>query len=263
MTNPTPVPLGPTGDAHARPAENELRAVDVNAAIRLWHRVGITANVQAYRPTDDRDDLIGSLRVNVTQRAAGGLAIVVDDPDAADDLAAALTWAATRLRDLLTHGEPATDRRTFGLAEPGHTTSTGQGPTPIPGGDADSTEPVPTSPAVPSAWVLPALSGWIDAHNAHRPSGEQLWCRVGKIGEEYGEAVNALIGMTGQNPRKGITATRDHLRAELLDVAVTALAAVEHLNANTGTALAALDDHLRHLAARADLHPTTATKEAA
>jgi NTP pyrophosphatase (non-canonical NTP hydrolase) len=43
-----------------------------------------------------------------------------------------------------------------------------------------------------------------------------------KIAEEFGEAVQAYIGVTGQNPRKGIYATRDDVQKELADVIVTA-----------------------------------------
>jgi hypothetical protein len=126
MTTRNPIPLGPAGDPDARAAENDLRAVHVTAAVRLWHRVGITAHTATYHPTygPDTSVLDGHLRVEVQQRSAGGLEIVVDNPDAADDLAAALTWAATRLREQLTDVEPATDRRAFGLAEPPYRAST-------------------------------------------------------------------------------------------------------------------------------------------
>lgn len=53
-------------------------------------------------------------------------------------------------------------------------------------------------------------------------------CRVLKLAEECGEAANAYIGMTGQNPRKGVTHTLDDLNAELADVAITAMAAIYH-----------------------------------
>ncbi|MBE1534682.1 MazG-like family protein [Actinomadura algeriensis] len=43
-----------------------------------------------------------------------------------------------------------------------------------------------------------------------------------KIAEEYGEAVQAYIGVTGQNPRKGVHGTRDDVRDELADVIITA-----------------------------------------
>jgi hypothetical protein len=86
---------------------------------------------------------------------------------------------------------------------------------------------------------LAALSRWIDTHpaNAARDPEAQLWGRVSKVSEETGEAIAALIGATGQNPRKGLTHTMDDVVAELLDVAVTALCAVEHVRGNTGGSL--------------------------
>lgn len=98
---------------------------------------------------------------------------------------------------------------------------------------------------------LVALSRWIDAGNAHRDPEAQLWGRVAKIAEEHGEAVAALIGMTGQNPRKGVTHTADQLVDELLDVAITALGAVEHLTGHRGDAFELLDAKLARVAERA------------
>lgn len=119
MNNPTTRPVGRAGDPHVWPADNGLRAVHVSAGVRLWHRVGIAAAAVTYSSpyAPDPEVLDGHLSVEVRQASAGGLDIVVDDPDAAEDLAAALVWAATRLRELLTATEPAVDRRTFGLTD--------------------------------------------------------------------------------------------------------------------------------------------------
>lgn len=102
---------------------------------------------------------------------------------------------------------------------------------------------------------LAALSAWIDTHpaNQDRDREARLWGRVAKVCEEAGEAIAALIGVTGQNPRKGVTHTTSDLRGELLDVAVAALGAVEHLDGNTGTSVAALAEKLDRLTARAGL----------
>lgn len=43
-----------------------------------------------------------------------------------------------------------------------------------------------------------------------------------KIAEELGEAVQAYIGVTGQNPRKGVHGTRTDVQKELADVIITA-----------------------------------------
>jgi hypothetical protein len=77
----------------------------------------------------------------------------------------------------------------------------------------------------------------------------QDWARVSKIGEEYGEAVNALIGITAQNPRKGYYSSREELIKELLDVAATALVAVEHFTKD-GCTWERLQDHIAYLKGR-------------
>lgn len=56
----------------------------------------------------------------------------------------------------------------------------------------------------------------------------QHWARLSKIGEEFGEAIDAFIGITGQNPRKGIYSSMEELEKELFDTAATALLAREH-----------------------------------
>lgn len=104
---------------------------------------------------------------------------------------------------------------------------------------------------------LVALSRWIDASNAHRDPEAQDWSRIAKVGEEHGEVIAAYIGAIGQNPRKGVTHRLDDVIDELLDVAVTALAAVEHLRDHRGDALTLLDGKIRMVAARAGLVEAT------
>lgn len=88
-----------------------------------------------------------------------------------------------------------------------------------------------------AAGRLAALSAAIDAHNADRDPEAILWGRVAKVAEEAGEAVGALVGVTGQNPRKGVSHSQTDLVDELLDVATAALGAVEHLTENRGFSL--------------------------
>jgi hypothetical protein len=71
----------------------------------------------------------------------------------------------------------------------------------------------------------------------------QHWSRVSKVNEELGEAVNELIGITGQNPRKGFYGSHDNLIKELLDTCTTALYAVEHFT-KTGDTMSRLEDHI-------------------
>ncbi|WP_239159309.1 MazG-like family protein [Winogradskya humida] len=63
----------------------------------------------------------------------------------------------------------------------------------------------------------------------------ELTLRIAKITEEAGEAVQAWIGVLGQNPRKGITHTREDVAGELADVVFTALVAIESLGLDART----------------------------
>lgn len=56
---------------------------------------------------------------------------------------------------------------------------------------------------------------------------EEMGLRILKCFEEAGEAAQAWVGFTAQNPRKGRTHTKDEVVNELLDVATTALVAAE------------------------------------
>lgn len=100
---------------------------------------------------------------------------------------------------------------------------------------------------------LTRLSIWIDDYNEGKDPRLQLWERVGKTMEELGECIGALIGYLGQNPRKGITHNRDDIAYELLDIAVTALAAHEHVTGNCGLTDTAFVDHLTMICQRAGL----------
>jgi hypothetical protein len=108
--------------------------------------------------------------------------------------------------------------------------------------------------------ALVAMSTWIDDGNARRLVGQSweqleaeviLLHRTIKVAEELGEAVTNLIGFTGANPRKGTLGTEADILAELLDVAVTALGAYEHIDGNRGRSMAALDAKIVAVAKRA------------
>ncbi|MFF2994680.1 MazG-like family protein [Streptomyces sp. NPDC057950] len=60
-------------------------------------------------------------------------------------------------------------------------------------------------------------------------SREELLLRILKLSEEVGEVAQAVIGATGQNPRKGTTHTWDDVRSELCDVVITGLVALRTL----------------------------------
>lgn len=50
-----------------------------------------------------------------------------------------------------------------------------------------------------------------------------------KLTEEVGEVAQAVIGATGQNPRKGVTHSWEDVQGELCDVVITALVALRTL----------------------------------
>lgn len=100
---------------------------------------------------------------------------------------------------------------------------------------------------------LAALSNWIDSGNRHRDPEAQTWGRVSKVTEEAGETIAALIGATGQNPRKGYTHGMADVVDELLDVAITALGAVEHLTGNNGKSVRLLERKVSAVVTRAGL----------
>lgn len=80
-----------------------------------------------------------------------------------------------------------------------------------------------------------AVSDYLDEHNEAVAEGPAhlRWIRVGKLGEEAGEVIDALIALEGSNPRKQAIAGEvyDALLGELLDAAATALFAYVHLTA--------------------------------
>jgi hypothetical protein len=107
----------------------------------------------------------------------------------------------------------------------------------------------PTSPM----WQdIAALVAWLDANNPR--TEHEIACRVMKIAEETGEAVAAYIGLAGQNPRKGVCATRDDLAKELCDVIVTGMVALATTHGAVG-AEAHLASRFTTLLTRAQAQP--------
>lgn len=103
---------------------------------------------------------------------------------------------------------------------------------------AEAEAPSAEAPSVARGQAaLTALSNWIDAGNSHRDPEALTLHRLIKLAEEAGEVVTAVIGAYGANPRKGVTNGFDKVLDELLDVAVTALGAYEHIDGHRGQAL--------------------------
>ena len=72
------------------------------------------------------------------------------------------------------------------------------------------------------------LVAWLDDESRLGPDAERL-LRIIKLSEEVGEVGQAVIGATGQNPRKGVTHSWDDVQHELCDVVFTALVALRTL----------------------------------
>lgn len=71
---------------------------------------------------------------------------------------------------------------------------------------------------------------WERLEGAQRHTGrEGVLLRILKLSEEVGEVSEAVIGATGQNPRKGVTHSWEDVQAELCDVVITALVALRTL----------------------------------
>ena len=118
---------------------------------------------------------------------------------------------------------------------------------------------MPTTNDSPALWSHLAMAlAWLDAANPR--TDHEVAMRVLKVSEEIGEAAAAYIGMTGQNPRKGITHTREDLAGELCDVVMSALVALATLTGDADTAQTAMDEHLTRRTPRlhALIHAATA-----
>ncbi|MFD4601714.1 MazG-like family protein [Streptomyces sp. NPDC058464] len=109
------------------------------------------------------------------------------------------------------------------------------------------------TPPTADLWAaIDDLWTWLDANRAH--GGDTgLVLRMLKLTEEVGEVAQAVIGATGQNPRKGVTHTWEDVQGELCDVVITALVALRTL---TPDAAGVFEGHLARVTARSLGSPT-------
>ncbi|MEU4272810.1 MazG-like family protein [Streptomyces sp. NPDC026092] len=94
--------------------------------------------------------------------------------------------------------------------------------------------------------TIARLASWISDHHTLPPEQDVLM-RVLKLSEEVGEVAEAVIGATGQNPRKGTSHTWQDVESELCDVIITAMVALRTLNPDAPEVFAG---HVRRVAAR-------------
>ncbi|MEU0894860.1 MazG-like family protein [Streptomyces massasporeus] len=103
------------------------------------------------------------------------------------------------------------------------------------------------TPATPELWsTVDTLTQWLDT-NRPVEGREGVLLRILKLSEEVGEVSQAVIGATGQNPRKGVTHTWEDVQAELCDVVITALVALRTL---TPEAREVFEGHLERVRER-------------
>ncbi len=99
----------------------------------------------------------------------------------------------------------------------------------------------------PDLWhTIDDLWKWLEAEQSVG-GREGLLLRVLKLSEEVGEVAEAVIGATGQNPRKGTDHTWADVEAELCDVVITAMVALRTL---TPGAREVFERHLIRVARR-------------
>ncbi|MET8508800.1 MazG-like family protein [Streptomyces sp. NPDC004787] len=94
--------------------------------------------------------------------------------------------------------------------------------------------------------TIARLHAWLTAHQKLSPR-EEVLLRVLKLSEEIGETAQAVIGATGQNPRKGTTHTWQDVESELCDVIITAMVALRTL---TPDAREVFEGHVERVAGR-------------
>ena len=87
------------------------------------------------------------------------------------------------------------------------------------------------------------LVEWLDRSSTLPPETDKL-LRLMKLSEEVGEVAQAVIGVTGQNPRKGVTHTWDDVTSELCDVILTAMVALTTITPDAREVFARRVDHV-------------------
>ena len=97
------------------------------------------------------------------------------------------------------------------------------------------------------AWdTVDRLVGWLDDSSTLPPETDRLM-RVMKLSEEVGETTQAVMGVLGANPRKGVTHAWPDVEAELCDVILTAMVALATVTADARRVFA---EHVDRVAER-------------
>lgn len=98
--------------------------------------------------------------------------------------------------------------------------------------------------------LIAEIDDWLDENVTPVYKDQPLaqdWARVAKIGEEAGEAIDALIAWTGQNPRKPQRPKAyNEMLDELADASLTGIYAIQHFTKNASLTLMCLRDRLEY-----------------
>ncbi|MEU5660133.1 MazG-like family protein [Streptomyces sp. NPDC047737] len=109
-----------------------------------------------------------------------------------------------------------------------------------------------TDVITPDQWAtIHRLVDWIDRANGRTP--HEVAMRILKVTEEAGEVASAYIGMTGQNPRKGVTHTPADVADELCDVILAAAVALASVVDDPSEVLSGKLDKVAARAAKAEV----------
>lgn len=108
------------------------------------------------------------------------------------------------------------------------------------------------------------LSNYFDRHLAHNKAATPeyiLYARTAKLIEECGEVMEAVIGWTGDNPRKGRTHDIGDIQMELCDVILTAMCALHTTTQDRKVSVHLINERIRfvetRLATREDYNAST------
>jgi NTP pyrophosphatase (non-canonical NTP hydrolase) len=106
---------------------------------------------------------------------------------------------------------------------------------------------------------IESITRWLDASNP--PSKYESAMRILKISEELGEVTQAFVGLTGQNPRKGVTHTLAQVLDELADVVITAACAIQYFTQDIDRTADIIEEKLIVIQRRGNRHRVNRLKE--
>jgi hypothetical protein len=108
--------------------------------------------------------------------------------------------------------------------------------------------------------AIELIDKWLDEKTSQQYLDQPLaqdWARCSKVIEELGEAIQRLIGFTGQNPRKqpeDVDGEKMQFLFEMTDVIFTAIACMQHFTKSTWATRDIIRSRQEILAGRAQIN---------